>query len=107
MSNTRRTIAGVWNDENFPMSQAVIEPEGKRVHLTGQVAWTESFEVISPRDAGKQAHAATDNIERIHASLGGGLRDIVSTTMYYIRDETLWAFKRRDETGCSSKLGPQ
>ncbi|CAH2396704.1 RidA family protein [Mesorhizobium ventifaucium] len=106
MSGLRVTIDGVWNDSEFPMSHAVVEPEGKRVHLTGQVAWTENFEVISPDDAGKQTHAAIDNIERVLANLGGTIEDVVSTTMYYVRDEDLDAIQEARRTRFSFNAGP-
>jgi len=50
MSGLRVNIDSVWNDTGFPMSQAVVEPDGKRVHLTGQVGWTTEFEVIGLND---------------------------------------------------------
>lgn len=106
MSGQRVNVKGVWSDADFPMSQAVVEPEGKRVHLTGQVGWTEDFEVVGPDDAGKQTHAAIDNIERILASLGGTVEDVVSTTMYYVRDEDLDAIQEARRTRFSFKAGP-
>lgn len=79
----------VWRDDAFPFNQAVVEPEGKRVHLTGQVAWDCDGRVIGGSDAGIQTRAAIDNIEKILAELGGRLDDLVSMTMYYVRDEDL------------------
>lgn len=106
MSGQRINIAGVWNDVDFPMSQAVVEPEGKRVHLTGQVGWTEDFKIIGSDDAGKQTHAAIDNIELVLASLGGTTEDIVSCTMYYVRDEDLDAIQEARRNRFSFNAGP-
>lgn len=106
MSGQRVNVKDVWNDANFPMSQAVVEPDGKRVHLTGQVGWTEDFEVIGPDDAGKQTHAAIDNIEKVLAALGGTIEDVVSTTMYYVRDEDLDAIQDARRTRFSFNAGP-
>lgn len=106
MSGQRVNVEGVWNDAQFPMSQAVVEPEGTRVHLTGQVGWTENFEVIGPDDAGKQTHAAINNIERVLAALGGTIEDVVSTTMYYVRDEDLDAIQEARRTRFSFNAGP-
>ena len=38
MRAIRINPANVWSDGAFPFSQAVVEPEGRRVHVTGQVA---------------------------------------------------------------------
>lgn len=106
MSGERVNVVGVWNDADFPMSQAVVEPEGKRVHLTGQVGWSPAFDVIDPDDAGQQTHAAIDNIERVLASIGGRIDDVVSTTMYYVRDEDLEAIQAARRARFSFDAGP-
>ncbi|MCK8483960.1 RidA family protein [Aliiroseovarius sp. S2029] len=106
MSGQRINVENVWRDSEFPMCHAVVEPEGKRVHLTGQVGWTEDFKVIGEGDAGKQAHAAIDNIERVLAGLGGRIEDIVSTTMYYVRDEDLAAIQAARRSRFSFDAGP-
>ncbi len=79
--------AGGWPTGNYPIHQAVVEPDGRRVHLTGQVAWDPEGAVIGPGDAYRQTLAALDHIERILASMGGNLDDIVSLTTYYVRAE--------------------
>jgi len=66
-----------------------VEPDGRRVHLTGQVAWDENCAVVGVDDPRKQTERAIDNIQRILAELGGSISDIVSVTMYYVRDEDL------------------
>ena len=106
MSGQRISVEGVWNDTDFPMSQAVVEPEGKRVHLTGQVGWTKDFDLVGRKDAGKQTHAAIDNIEKVLASVGGTIDDIVSCTMYYVRDEDLEAIQDARRSRFSFNAGP-
>ena len=106
MSGQRVCVKGVWNDADFPMSQAVVEPEGKRVHLTGQVGWTEDFEIVGRDDAGLQTHAAIDNIERVLANVGGTIEDVVSCTMYYMRDEDLDAIQEARRSRFSFNAGP-
>ncbi len=83
----------VWSEDDFPFNQAVVEPEGRRVHLTGQVAWNQEGEVIGINDAKIQTESAIDNIAKILAKLGGTLADIVSLTMYYVRDKDLEAIQ--------------
>lgn len=78
--------AGTWPTGGYPMNHAVVEPAGRRVHLTGQVAWDSGGNVIGKDNAKVQTHAALDNIERILAALGGQLDDIVSLTTYFTRE---------------------
>jgi len=89
MNAIRINPDNVWSDSGFPFSQAVVEPEGKRVHLTGQVAWDRNGKVVGLGDPARQTEYAIDNIEKVLAVLGGGLDDIVSMTMYYVRDKDL------------------
>ncbi len=106
MSGQRICVDGVWSDADFPMSQAVIEPEGRRVHLTGQVGWTEEFQVIGHNDAGRQTHAAIDNIEKVLSAVGATIEDVVSCTMYYVRDEDLDAIQEVRRNRFSFDAGP-
>lgn len=96
----------VWSDENFPFSQAVVEPLGRRVHLTGQVAWNANGEIVGPGDPEVQTGVAIDNIEIVLAALGGQLSDIVSTTLYYVRDEDLPAIQNVRMRRFSKAHGP-
>ena len=89
MTTIRINPDNVWGDSEFPFNQAVVEPEGRRVHLTGQVAWDREGKIIGVDDPGKQTEYAIDNIERVLTVLGGRLDDIVSMTMYYVRDQDL------------------
>lgn len=107
MSGGKRvTVPGVWDDKEFPMAQAVVEPVGRRVHVTGQVGWDANFNVIGEGDAGKQAHAAIDNIEAILAGVGGRLSDIVSYTTYYVRHEDLAAIYQARKDRFKREFGP-
>ena len=96
----------VWHDETFPFSQAVVEPDGRRVHLTGQVAWTPAFEVVGVGDPTVQTNYAIDNIERVLSGLGGRIEDVVSVTMYYVRDEDLEAIQEVRRARFSLRAGP-
>ena len=89
----RVNIPEVWGIENYPYSQAVVEPSGKRVHIAGQVAWTPERELIGLNDAEAQTDRTIDNIETILAALGGSINDVVSVTMYYVREEDLAAIR--------------
>ncbi|MEM7506468.1 MAG: RidA family protein [Pseudomonadota bacterium] len=77
----------MWGDTGFPMNQGVVEPAGRRVHVTGQVAWDRDMNLIGGDDAGAQTRAALENIQAVLGALGGDLGDIVSLTTYFVRDE--------------------
>ena len=51
----------VWSDDDFSFNQAVVEPEGRRVHLTGQVAWNPKGEVVGIGDAKVQTDCSCCN----------------------------------------------
>ena len=106
MPTIRINPENVWSDDDFPFSQAVVEPEGRRVHLTGQVAWNQKGEVIGIGDAKIQAECAIDNIAKILAKLGGTIADIVSLTMYYVRDEDLDAIQSVRKHRFDKATGP-
>lgn len=89
MEAIRINPKGVWKDDSFPFNQAVVEPPGRRVHVAGQVGWDVDGNVVGKGDAQKQTSFAIDNIEKILAELGGQLSDVVSLTMYYVRDQDL------------------
>ena len=96
----------VWMIPNYPYCQAAIEPEGRRVHIAGQVGWTKDHELVGPGDAGAQTEKAIENIETILKAMGGRLEDIVSVTMYYVRDEDLGAIRDARGRGFPLHHGP-
>lgn len=77
----------VWQSPDYPMNQAIVEPEGRRVHLSGQVAWDVDFNVLHVGDAGAQTRAAFDNIKSILVLMGGNLDDIVTLTTFYVHEK--------------------
>ena len=77
----------VWRSPGYPMSQAVAEPEGRRIHLSGQVAWDRDFNVLHVGNAAAQTKAAFENIEKVLQAAGGRLDDLVSLTTFYVREE--------------------
>lgn len=106
MTAIRINIADVWDDKDFPFNQAVVEPEGRRVHLTGQVAWDADYNVIGDDDAEKQTEFAIENIRKVLAGLGGVLSDIMSLTMYYVRDDDLPAIQAVRKRRMERATGP-
>lgn len=96
----------VWRSPGYPMNQAVVEPEGRRVHLTGQVAWDTNFNVMYPGDAGAQTKAAFDNIVKVLEVAGGTLDDIVTITTFYVREEDKFAITEARRAILKTEFGP-
>ncbi len=97
---------GTWPRDGFPMNHSVVEPEGRRVHLTGQVAWDADGALIGGDDAEAQTHAALDHIETILAAMGGAMQDIVSLTTYFTRVEDKEAITRARAARLHQEFGP-
>lgn len=96
----------VWSGRGFPMNQAVVEPEGRRLHLTGQVAWDVAGTVMHPGDAGAQTHTAFDTIEKVLGAAGGTLDDIVSLTTYYVNPDDKAAITEARAARLKKAFGP-
>lgn len=96
----------VWRSPGYPMSQAVAEPEGRRIHLSGQVAWDLDFKVLHVGNAAAQTKAAFENIEKILHAAGGGLDDIVSLTTFYVREEDRDAITEVRRSVLNEDFGP-
>ncbi|MCR9123447.1 MAG: RidA family protein [Phyllobacteriaceae bacterium] len=88
------------------MNQGVVEPDGRRIHLTGQVAWDAAFNVLHKGDAGAQTHAALDNIEKVLAAAGGTLDDVVSLTTYFVRADDKAAITAARKDRFQQAFGP-
>lgn len=73
-----------WPQLGRPFHHGVIAPEGKTLHMTGQVAWDAHANVIGMGDCEAQARQCFDNVESILKAVGGRLDDIVSLTVFYI-----------------------
>ena len=96
----------VWLSPGYPMSQAVVEPDGRRVHLTGQVAWDKDFNVLHVGDAAAQTRAAFENITNVLAAMGGSLDDIVALTTFYVREEDKDAITEARRSILKAEFGP-
>ena len=67
----------------------VVQPEGKVIHLTGQVAWDAEENIVGIGDVAKQTRQCFRNIENLLGEVGAGLEDIVSITTYFLKLEDL------------------
>jgi len=74
----------VWKPEGRGFSMGLVQPQGKIVHLTGQVAWDEHNRIVGEQDVRTQSQRCFDNIRFLLQEVGGELQDIVSLTTYFI-----------------------
>ncbi len=75
---------GVWAPFGA-FSMAVIQGAGQIVHLKGQVALDEQGHVVGKDDMRAQTRKTLENIQRLLASIGGEMQDIVSL-VHYVTD---------------------
>ena len=80
---TRLNPDGMWPSPDFPFHHCVVEPEGKRIHISGQVAWDENRNVVGVGDAKLQTKHALASIEKVLKSVNGSLDDIISVNVFY------------------------
>ncbi len=85
---------------------AAVQPPGRVVHFTGQVAWDEDENIVGPGDIEAQTRQCFVNIERILESLGGGMEDLVSLTTYYTHRDQLAAIQKVRTSYLSSDTAP-
>lgn len=71
-----------WPQRGRAFNHSVVEPEGRRVHITGQVGWDKDGKVVGT-DTGEQMECAILGIKNVLEPMGGTLADIVSMTVYF------------------------
>ncbi|MGS0893983.1 RidA family protein [Burkholderia stagnalis] len=63
-------------------SMAVIQGDGRIVHLKGQVALDRDGRVVGSGDMRAQVRQTLDNIGTVLASMGGRMQDVISLVHY-------------------------
>ena len=74
---------GVWGPRGRGFHMGVVQPEGRVIHLTGQVAWDAEEQIVGSDDVAVQTRQCFRNIRTVLAEVGGTLEDIVSLTTWY------------------------
>ena len=85
---------GSWPRAGRAFNHGVVEPEGRRIHITGQVAWDRFGAVVAPGDCGAQAHKCFHNVISILSAVGGRPEDIVSLTIFYVNPADVPAIQK-------------
>ncbi len=78
-----------WPQLGRAFNHGVVEPKGKRLHITGQVAWDGAGTVTGEGNCEAQIRQCFDNVEHILKAVGGRFEDIVSLTIYFLDAEDL------------------
>ena len=74
---------GVWSARGRGFSMGVVQPQGKVIHFTGQVAWDETEQIVGKGDIAEQTRQCFRNIEKVLTAVGGRMDDLVAVTTYY------------------------
>ena len=79
----------VWQSRGRGFSMGVVQPEGRMVHLTGQVAWDVDENIVGKGDVAEQTRQCFRNISALLQEVGGTLEDLVSITTYFLELQDL------------------
>jgi 2-iminobutanoate/2-iminopropanoate deaminase len=71
--------AGMWQPFG-PFSMAVVQGDGRIVHLKGQVALDDQGRVVGRGDMRAQTRRTLQNIQIVLAAVGGEMRDVICLT---------------------------
>ena len=72
-------------------SNAAGQPNGRVLHISGQVGVDEDWNLVGPGDMVAQSRQTLENIQTILRSVGGEMDDIVSVIVYVTEMEPLMA----------------
>lgn len=73
-----------WPQSGRAFNHGIVQPEGRALHITGQVAWDGEGNLIGEGDCEAQIRRCFDNVENILKAVGGRFEDIVSLTIYFL-----------------------
>lgn len=83
-----------WPQSGRAFNHGVVAPEGRTLHMTGQVALDRRGRRIGGNDCEARIHQCFANVEHILNAVGGRLDDIVSLTICFLRRDDLHAIQK-------------
>ncbi len=95
-----------WPQNGRAFNHGIVAPEGRTLHMTGQVAWDGGGVLIGEGDCEAQARQCFDNVEHILRAVGGRLEDIVSLTIYFLDPADLPAIQTVRAEKFSADVAP-
>lgn len=99
---TRFNPPSGWPQAGRAFNHGVVQPEGKTLHITGQVAWDRNGQLVGEGDVEAQMRKSFDNMIDILEPVGGRMDDIVSMTIFFLSRDDLPTIQRvRAEYFCA------
>lgn len=95
-----------WPQSGRAFNHGVVPPEGRVLHITGQVAWDAEGQIVGEDNCEKQIRQCFDNIEYILQAVGGKLEDIVSLTIFFLRRTDLPMIQRVRAEKLAPEIAP-
>ncbi|MEQ8441272.1 MAG: RidA family protein [Alphaproteobacteria bacterium] len=78
-----------WPQQGRAFNHGIVEPEGRTVRMTGQVAWDGDGNLVGEGDCEAQIRQCFDNVEQILKAVGGRFEDMVSLTIYFLNADDM------------------
>ena len=95
-----------WPQQGRAFNHGVVAPDGKTLHITGQVAWDGDGNLIGEGDCEAQIRQCFDNVEHILRAVGGRFEDIVSLTIYFLNADDLPSIQKVRAEKFSPEIAP-
>lgn len=95
-----------WPQAGRAFNHGVVQPEGRILHMTGQVAWDAQGRIVGEEDCEAQIRQCFDNVEHILRAVGGRFDDIVSLTIYFLRHGDLPTIQRVRAEKLAPEIAP-
>ncbi|MXN66777.1 RidA family protein [Stappia sp. GBMRC 2046] len=95
-----------WPQLGRAFNHGIVQPEGKTLHMTGQVAWDGEGKLIGEGDCEVQIRQCFENVEHILSAVGGRLEDIISLTIYFLKRADLPAIQKVRAEKLAPEIAP-
>ena len=82
-----------WPRQGRAFNHGIVAPDGRTLHMTGQVAWDAQGTLIGAGDCEAQVRQCFENVANILEAVGGRLDDIVSLTIFFLDADDLPAIQ--------------
>lgn len=103
---TRFNPPSGWPQNGRAFNHGIVAPEGRTLHMTGQVAWDGDGDLIGVGDCEAQTRKCFDNVEAILEAVGGRLEDIVSLSIFFLERSDLPAIQKVRAERLSAETAP-
>ena len=95
-----------WPQFGRAFNHGIVEPEGRTLRMTGQVAWDGEGKLVGEGDCEAQIRQCFDNVEHILAAVGGRFEDMVSLTIYFLNSTDLPAIQKVRAEKLAPEIAP-